>query len=97
VRVATARSEQLYAVHPGVAMVQKWAAELKQKTERSLEEWMALVKEEGPKEGKKPARMAENEIQLGMNSACWLAERTKGKGGEEDNPEAYLSAAADLR
>jgi hypothetical protein len=30
---------------------------------------------------------------LGTNSAWWLAERSLGKGGDEDSPEAYLKAA----
>jgi hypothetical protein len=37
-----------YSVHPGVAMVQKWMWELPQKTGRSLEEWIALIKKSGP-------------------------------------------------
>ncbi len=48
----TAKSESLYGVHPGVAMAQKSLAELKEKTGRSLEEWIALVKEEGLKDEK---------------------------------------------
>ena len=30
----------IYSVHPGVLMTQKWIAELKQKTGRSLDEWL---------------------------------------------------------
>jgi hypothetical protein len=33
-----AKTSSLYGVHPGVAVVQKWVAELKEKTEHSLEE-----------------------------------------------------------
>src|SRR5262245_18617496 len=40
--------KSLYSVHPGVAMVQKWIEELPQKTGRSLEEWVRLVREKGP-------------------------------------------------
>ena len=36
-------SASLYDVHPGVAMAQKWIAELKSKTRRSLEEWMPIL------------------------------------------------------
>jgi hypothetical protein len=36
----------LFDVHPGVAMAQKWVAELKGKTGRSLEEWIALAKKD---------------------------------------------------
>jgi hypothetical protein len=43
-----AKCTSLYAVHPGVAMMQKWIAELKSKTGRTLEEWGELVKKDGP-------------------------------------------------
>ena len=43
-----------YAVHPGVAMVQKWVAELKQKTGRTLEEWCAHIQKDGPTDLKHP-------------------------------------------
>lgn len=37
-----------YDVHPGVAMIQDWIANLPQKTGKTLEEWLALVRESGP-------------------------------------------------
>jgi hypothetical protein len=83
----------LYGVHPGVAMVQKWVAELKETTGRSLEEWIALVKKEGPKGEKEKGAWLKAKHKLGTNSAWWIAERAEGKGGEEDSPEAYLKAA----
>ena len=46
------KSTFLYDVHPGVAMIQKWIAELKDKTGRSLDEWIVLVKESGPADEK---------------------------------------------
>src|SRR3954464_7855734 len=30
----------MYSVHPGVSMMQRWIAELKQKTGRTLDEWV---------------------------------------------------------
>src|SRR6266851_4918464 len=78
----------LYGVHPGVAMVQKWVDELKEKTGRSLEEWMALVKKEGPKDEKSRREWLKSKHKLGTNSAWWIAERAEGKGWE-DTPEAY--------
>ena len=50
--MATAKTQAVYDVHPGVGMVQKWVAELKSKTVRSLEEWFTLVKNEGPEDEK---------------------------------------------
>jgi uncharacterized protein DUF4287 len=69
------RSENLYGVHPGVATVQKWVAELKGKTGRSLDEWMVLVKKRGPKDEKNRCEWLKSRHKLGTNSACWLAER----------------------
>lgn len=89
-----AKSKSLYDVHPGVAMVQKWIAEMKQKTGRSLEDWIALAKKEGPKEEKARREWLKAKHKLGTNSARWISERVDGKGEEEDSPEAYLKTAA---
>jgi len=91
---SAAQSASLYDVHPGVAMVQKWVAELKPKTGRSLEEWIALLKKEGPKEYKARRAWLKSKHNLGTNSAWWIADRAEGKGGEEDSPERYLATAA---
>jgi hypothetical protein len=91
---SAAQSASLYDVHPGVAMVQKWIVELKPKTGRSLEEWIALVKKDGPKDSSSRKSWLKSKHNLGTNSAWWIAERTEGKGGEEDSPEKYLATAA---
>src|SRR5271167_1479526 len=88
-----AKSNSLYDVHPGVAMVQKWVAELKGKTGRSLEEWIALVQKDGPKENVARRAWLKSKHKLGTNSAWWIAERASGIGDEEDSPEEYLATA----
>lgn len=87
------QTSQPYAVHPGVAMVQKWVAELKEKTGRSLDEWLALIKKDGPKDEKARRDWLKTKFELGTNSAWWLAERAEGKGSEDSDPESYLKAA----
>lgn len=85
-----------YSVHPGVAMLQKWVAELKAKTGRSLEEWIALVKKSGPADEKACRDWLKEEHGLGTNSAWWIAERALGQGDKgiaEEDPETYLKAA----
>ncbi len=83
----------LYDVHPGIAMVQKWIAGLKPKTGRSLEEWIALAKKDGPKDDASRRAWLKSKHKLGTNSAWWISERVDGKGGEEDSPEKYLATA----
>ena len=67
-KTSAAKSQSLYGVHPGVAMVQKWVAELKEKTGRSLEEWIAFVKKEGPKGEKERREWLKTKHKLGTNS-----------------------------
>ena len=89
----SARTNGLYDVSPGVLMVQKWIATLKEKTGRSLDEWLALIKTQGPKDEKACREWLKSKHKLGTNSATWLAERAAGKGREEDDPETYLATA----
>ena len=81
--MAQAKSKTIYDVHPGVAMVQKWLAELKEKTGRSMEEWLSLVKKEGPKDEKSRREWLKTKHKIAPNSAWWIAERAEGKGGSE--------------
>ena len=90
---AKTRKKSIYSVHPGVAMVQKWIVDLPAKTGRSLDEWMKFIKKNGPKTEKERREWLKAKHGLGTNSAWWLAERAEGKGGEDDDPDAYLQAA----
>ncbi len=63
-----AKKKSIYGVHPGVAMTQKWVAELKAKTGRTLEEWLKLIKKSGPKDEKARREWLKTEHGLGTNS-----------------------------
>ncbi|HKZ78246.1 MAG TPA: DUF4287 domain-containing protein [Pyrinomonadaceae bacterium] len=82
---ATQTKKSIYGVHPGVLMTQKWVAELKEKTGRSLEEWARLVKKSGPKDEEARRKWLKEEHGLGTNSAWLIAERSVGKGTEADD------------
>lgn len=84
-----------YSVHPGVATMMKWVAELPEKTGRSLDQWVKLVKQHGPPTEPEQRAWLKAEHGLGTNASWWIAERAAGKGGEDDNPEAYLKAAGE--
>jgi hypothetical protein len=90
-KAGVAKKDGVYDVHPTVAMVQKWIAELKEKTGRSLEEWEALVKQKGPKDEKGQQEWLKTQHRMGTNSARWIAARAAGKDPGEDSPEKYLA------
>ena len=87
------KKKSIYSVHPGISMTQKWVAELKQKTGRSLEEWLRFVKKSGPKDEQARRDWLKQEHGLGTNTAWWFAERSVGKGTETDDPDKHLEAA----
>lgn len=84
-----------YGVHPSVEMMQKWIAELPEKTGRSLEQWIALVKKEGPASEPERRDWLKSRHKFGTVAAWTIAQRASGRGGDEDDsPESYLKSAA---
>ena len=83
----------LYGVHPGVAMTRDWIAKLPEKTGRSLEQWLELVRTSGPRTEKERLEWLKSKHGLGTNTAGWIAARAEGRGAEDWDPEAYLEAA----
>ncbi len=85
----------IYSVHPGITMVQKWMAELKGKTGRSVDEWTKHIRAAGPADEKQAREWLKTQYSLGTNTAWWLAERAFGKslGMAENTPASYLAAA----
>ena len=91
--MSTPRKKSIYSVHPGVFMTQKWITELKQKTGRSLDEWVSLINKSGPKGEKERRNWLREKHGLGTNVAMGLAERAEGKGKEMGDPDLYLAKA----
>ena len=87
------RTRSIYGVHPGVLMTQKWVGELKQKTGRSLDEWIKFIKKAGPPTEAARRDWLKEQHGLGTNYAGWLAAQSVGKGEETGDPDAYLRAA----
>lgn len=83
-----------YDVHPGVAMVRKWADELPAKTGRTLDEWADLVRR---KKFATPAAARDwlkAEYALGTVTAGQIVECAAGQQTWDGDPEVYLRNAA---
>ena len=81
-----------YDVHPSLGMYQNSLAALKQKTGRTLEDWIKLVQKQGPATEKERRAWLKEKHGLGMNYAWWIAEQSLGKG-DDGTPETYLKNA----
>ena len=84
------QKKPLYDVHPGVALVKQWIHTLPEKTGRSLDEWLELIRRDAPADIKERRAWLKQEYNLGTNTAWWLADRAAGKGAEEGDDDAYL-------
>ena len=91
--MARAKSKSPYSVHPGIVMVQSWVVSLPVKTGRSLDDWIRLVKKEGPPSEKERSDWLKANHGLGTNTAGWIAGRASGRSLEDEDPDAYLKAA----
>lgn len=85
----------IYGVHPGVLMVQKWVEALKEKSGRSLDEWMEFIRTDGPGNEKECREWLKKEHGIGTNTAWWLAGRAVGNdtGLADEDPDSYLRQA----
>jgi len=92
-RAAATEPKSPYGVSPAVAMLQKWEAELKDRTGRTLREWVALVKEEAPGDAKSRVEWLKSKFKLGTNGAKEIVQRASGKRDEFSDPDEYLKAA----
>ena len=92
-KTATKTKRSIYSVHPGVLMMQKWVSELKEKTGRTLEEWIRHIKKNGPKTEKERREWLKSQYEMGTNTAWFLAETAEGKGEKPGDPDSYLEAA----
>ncbi len=89
---AKTQTKTTYDLHPGVAMMQSVIAGLKEKTGRTLEEWLDLLKDQGPPSEKERRDWLKSTHGLGTNYSWWLAELSVGKG-EESDAQGYLRSA----
>jgi len=90
---SAAKSAAVYDVHPSIAMVQKCIDQLKPKTGRTLEEWVAIVKKDGPTGHQARREWLRSKHKIDNNAAWSIVEHAEGKSAEEDTPEGYLAAA----
>jgi len=93
--VATGPQPIVYAVHPAVAMIERWTGELPLKTGRTLEQWLKHIHAAGPPTERECRTWLKAACQMGANTAWWLAEKAFANplGPAENTPEGYLALA----
>jgi Domain of unknown function (DUF5655)/Domain of unknown function (DUF4287) len=87
------RKNTIYSLHPAFAMEESGLANLKERTGKTLDQWIRIVKKDGPPTEKDRREWLKREHGLTTNYAAWVAERAQGKGAPADyDPDAYVEA-----
>jgi hypothetical protein len=85
------RKNTIYSMHPSHTMEDSSLAKLKERTGKTLEQWIKIVKTDGPPTEKERREWLMKEHKFTTNYAWWVAERAEGKGAAADyDPDAYV-------
>lgn len=82
----------MYAVHPSVAYARTIVANIPARTGRSIEDWTALIKRDGPNGTKARIAWLRQVHGLGGSTAFMLVDWAEGRTAEYSD-EGYLAAA----
>jgi hypothetical protein len=87
------KAKSLYSLHPSFKTEEASLKKLHERTGRSLDQWIAFVKKEGPKPEKERREWLKRCHGLTTNYAWWVAERAEGRGAADDyDPDALVDA-----
>jgi hypothetical protein len=86
--------KSLYEAHPSLSMEDAWLVRLREKTGKSLEDWVRIVQQSGPATEKERREWLKTRHGFGTNYATWVAERSMGKNRAEEyeGPQALVEA-----
>jgi len=82
-----------FGVHPSVAYAQSIIAGMAARTGRSLDEWAALLSEQGPESPAERKAWLKSVHGLGGTTISLVLDRAAGKDRSEVDSEAYLAIA----
>jgi len=84
-----------YDVHPAVLLASQWVAALPARTGRSLEQWLKLIRAQGPRSQSACWQWLQSRFRLGSRLAWWLADIAGDDSLElaRTSPEYYLARA----
>jgi hypothetical protein len=87
-------TKSLYSIHPSYAMEEGYAANLEERTGKTIDEWVEVVRRYGPPTEKERRAWLKDAHGLTTNYAWWVAERAEGRmgGAENYDPEGLVEA-----
>jgi hypothetical protein len=87
------KSKSRYDVHPGVAMMRKWADELPVLTGHTLDQWARFINNSGIDERNERIAFLKDEHGIGTISAWHIVDYAADKHSWDGDPDVYLARA----
>jgi hypothetical protein len=84
------RPGSIYSMHPGFKMVEASLRNLRQRTGRDRDEWIEIVRRDGPPVEKDQREWLKKEHGFTTNYAMWVVEEANGKSISGYDPDAYV-------
>src|SRR6185436_11384855 len=88
-----AARKSIYSPHPSMSMVEASMRNLLERTGKSADQWVAIVKKHGPPGEKERREWLKTAHGFTTNYAWWIAELSVGKGKDHTDPDEYLASA----
>lgn len=86
------RQGTIYSMHPSFAMEETAMRNLKERTGKTLDQWIAFMKKNGPAGEQERREWLKTEHGLTTNYCWWIAERAEGRGAPADyDPDTYVA------
>lgn len=88
------RPGSVYSLHPSFVLEETSLANLTERTGKGLNQWIALLKKNGPVDLKEARDWLKNQRPaITTNYQWWITERAMGKGSPDQyDPDAYVDA-----
>jgi hypothetical protein len=87
------KTKSLYSRHPGFRMIETFKVNLVERTGKTIEQWVELVRQKGPPTEKERRIWLKVEHGLTTNYAWWVAEQASGTEDlEHYDPEGMVEA-----
>src|SRR4051794_10788726 len=81
-----------YSLHPGFKMVDASVRHLEERTGKSLEQWIEILRQDGPESEREQREWLKSFHGITTNYAGWIVEEAAGNGPSSYDPDALVAA-----
>jgi hypothetical protein len=86
------KTDSPYSIHPMFSMIESSKRTIVERTGKTYEDWLEILRAEGPQEEREQREWLKREHAFTSNYALWIVEGLAGHGPENYDPDANVEA-----